>query len=106
MSIIEQRIYVLKPEYGPKDYFDLYTAEGRAVQTETLQGFRGYFASEVGELNAVISLWSYPSFEIREQRRALLAQNPVWQAFLAKVRPMLQHMENRLLVPASFSPLT
>jgi len=105
MSIVEQRTYVLKPEFGPKDYFDAFEAHGKAVQLETLQGFLGYFASEVGTLNAVVSLWSYPSFEARLERRALLAQKPDWQHYLGLVRPMIQSMENRLLVPAAFSPL-
>lgn len=105
MSIIEQRTYVLKPEFGPGDYFALYDAGARELQVATLQGFLGYFASEVGELNAVVSLWSYPNFEARQERRTALAREPDWQAFLVKVRPMLQRMENRLLTPAPFSPL-
>ena len=105
MSIVEQRIYVLKPEYGPADYFTLYDAGAREVQVNALQGFLGYFSSEVGELNAVISLWSYPSFEARLERRAQLARDPRWQAFLVKVRPLLQSMESRILLPTAFSPL-
>lgn len=105
MSIIEQRTYVLKPEFGPGDYFALYEAGAREIQANTLLGFLGYFSSEVGELNAVVSLWSYPSFEARLERRALLAQNERWKAFLVEVRPMLQRMENRLLVPTAFSLL-
>ena len=105
MSIIEQRTYVLKPEYGPNDYFALYDNGPRELQVATLQGFLGYFSSEVGELNAVVSLWSYPNFDARQERRASLAKDAAWQAFLVKVRPMLQRMENRLLTPASFSPL-
>jgi hypothetical protein len=106
MSIVEQRTYVLKPEFGPADYFALYEKAGRQVQFETLQGFLAYFTSEVGELNAVVSLWSYPSFEARLERRGALAANPVWQEFLREVRPMLQRMENRLLIPTSFSKLS
>ena len=105
MSIIEQRIYVLKPEYGPAEYFALYEREAREVQVNALKGFLGYFSSEVGELNAVISLWSYPTFEARQERRAALSRDNRWVAFLKDVRPMLQRMENRLLVPATFSPL-
>ena len=76
------------------------------MQFETLQGFLAYFSSEVGELNAVVSLWSYPSFEARLERRATLAKTPVWQEFLREVRPMLQRMENRLLIPTAFSTLS
>jgi hypothetical protein len=106
MSIVEQRTYVLKPEYGPGDYFSLYEKEARDVQFEALQGFLAYFTSEVGELNAVVSLWSYPSFEARLERRAALATQPVWQNFLREVRPMLARMENRLLIPTAFSKLS
>jgi len=105
MSIVEQRTYILKPEFGPNDYFALYEKGPQALQAKHLQGFLGYFASEIGELNAVISLWSFPSFEARMERRALLSKEPEWQAFLKSVRPMLARMENRLLAPATFSPL-
>jgi hypothetical protein len=106
MSIVEQRTYVLKPEYTPADYFALYEKAGRKLQCDTLQGFLAYFTSEVGELNAVVSLWSYPSFEARLERRGALAANPLWQDFLREVRPMLQRMENRLLIPTAFSNLS
>ena len=105
MTIVEQRTYVLKPEYSPGDFFSLYEATGREVQLSTLQGFRGYFAVEIGPLNAVTSLWSYPSFEVRLERRAALARDPRWQSFLGSVRPMLHSMENKILLPAAFSPL-
>ena len=105
MSIVEQRTYVLKPEFGPADYFALYESGARDIQCQALKGFLGYFSSEVGELNAVISLWSYPSFEARQERRAALSRDERWKAFLVQVRPMLQRMENRLLIPAAFSPL-
>jgi hypothetical protein len=105
MSFIEQRIYTLKPEFGPADYFALYDKGARQLQMDTLQGLLGYFFSEVGELNTVISLWQYPDFEARLQRRAALAKEPQWQAFLKEVRPMLARMENRLLLPAPFSPI-
>lgn len=105
MSIVEQRIYTLKPEYGPADYFALYDREARQIQMDTLGDLLGYFASEVGPLNAVLSLWRFDSFEARLERRALLGRDPRWQAFLGEVRPMLQSMENRLLMPAAFSPI-
>lgn len=105
MSIVEKRTYVLKAEFGPKDYFAAFEEYGKAVQTETLGGFLAYFASEVGELNAVISLWSYPSFEERLARRAALAVLPEWHHYLGIVRPMIQRMENSVLIPAPFSPI-
>ena len=105
MAIIEQRVYVLKPVYGPADYFACYDETVRKLQIDHLGELLGYFISEVGELNAVISLWRYPSFEARLERRAALAKDSSWKGFLNEVRPMLQRMENRLLLPAAFSPI-
>lgn len=98
--ITEERIYVLKPEFSPKDYFEAFNAHGKELQLNILGGLIGYFTTEIGELNAVVSLWEYESFEERQRRRALLAGEPGWRTYLEKVRPMLSTMNNRLLVRA------
>jgi hypothetical protein len=100
MAIIEERCYVLHTHFGPKDYFDLYKGAPQKLQGETLGGFMGYYVTEVGQLNALVSLWRYESFEERQKRRAQLAAEPEWLSFLSKVRPMIRSMENRLLVSA------
>jgi len=46
-----------------------------------------------------------PASSARRRRRAELAGNPDWQAYFARIAPLLVTMENRLLVPAPFSPL-
>lgn len=96
--IVEERCYVLKPTYSPKDYLTAFRAEGLDLQKTILGGLLGYFTSEVGELNAIVSLWEYESFEERLRRRALLAAEPGWQSYLGKVRPMISTMNNRLLL--------
>lgn len=105
MAIIEERCYVLNTSATPADYLKLYELEGLIVQSEALGTPLGYFATETDELNAVVSLWRYESFEDRQARRAKLAGQPAWQAYLAKVRPMISTMRNRLLAPAGFSAL-
>jgi hypothetical protein len=105
MNIIEERCYILLASVTPVEYFVLYETEGLALQSEALGQPLGYFATEFGQLNAVISLWRYESFEDRRIRRSKLASNANWQAFLAKLRPMISQMSNRLLVPAPFSVL-
>lgn len=99
MALVEERCYVLHSQFGPADYFAIYDRLGRNVQTETLGGLIGYFASEVGELNSIVSLWRYDSFEERQRRRAQLAAYPAWKEYLSQVRPMIRTMKNRLLVP-------
>lgn len=97
MAIVEERRYALHSEFGPTDYFEAYKKLGQKVQTETLGGLIGYFATEVGELNVIVSLWRYDSFEDRVRRRAQLAVDPQWQEYLRQVRPMIRSMENSLL---------
>lgn len=50
-------------------------------------------------------LWAYADLEERRKRRARLAEQPQWQACIAKIRPMIRTMENRIMVPTAFSPL-
>lgn len=102
--IIDERTYTLHPGRVP-DYFKLYEAEGLPIQRPILGNLIGYFATEVGTLNQVVHLWGYESMGDRERRRATMLQSPEWQAYLKKAMPLIRVMENRILVPASFSPL-
>lgn len=104
--LIEERCYLLKPDYIPAMYFDVYRKTGALeLQKKVLGNLLGYFVTEVGELNGLVHLWGYESFEERGRRRALLAAEPAWQDFLTQIRPMLHTMTNRLLVPTDFSPI-
>ena len=98
--IVEERCYVLHPNWSTNDYLEVFRREGLDLQRRTLGGLVGYFTTEVGELNAVVSLWEYQSFEDRQRRRAALAAEPAWQDYLKKVRPMISSMSNRLMVRA------
>jgi hypothetical protein len=91
---------VLRPTYSVQDYLSVFRRDGLEIQRETLGGLLGYFTTEVGELNAIVSLWQYSSFEDRQTRRARLAADPAWQNYLAQVRPMIQSMNNRLMLRA------
>ena len=104
--LIEERCDLLKPEYTPAMYLDVYTSTGAMeLQKKTLGRMLGYFTTEVGELNGLVHLWGYDSFEERARRRALLGPEPAWQEYLARIRPMLHSMSNRLLTPTDFSPI-
>ncbi|MFS8977889.1 NIPSNAP family protein [Cupriavidus necator] len=102
--IIEKRTYQLKPGAMP-EFLAIYEAEGLQLQSATLGRLLGYFVSEVGELNRVVQLWGFDTFEDRVQRRAALSAKPEWRAFLAKAGGMVINQENELLTPAPFSPL-
>jgi hypothetical protein len=101
--IVEERIYTLEAgKVG--EYLRLYEEEGLAIQTRILPKLVGYFSTEFGPLNQVVHLWAYESLDQRAERRAELMADPGWQAYVAKIRPLLVRMENKLLIPAPFSP--
>ena len=102
--IVEERTYTLHPGKVP-EYLALYEREGLALQRAALGTLVGYFSTEVGTLNQVVHLWAYQDLEDRSRRRAELLADPDWQAYFARIAPLLQRMESRLLVPAPFSPL-
>ncbi len=102
--IVEERIYTLEVGKTP-EFLRLYELEGLAIQTRILGNMIGYFSSEIGDLNLVVHMWGYESFEERTRRRAELMADPGWQAYVAKVRPFVLEQKNRILIPAPFSPI-
>ena len=91
--IVEERIYTLEVGKVP-EYLRLYEQEGLPIQLPIL-----------GDLNLIVHLWGYESFEERTRRRAELIANEGWKAYVEKVRPWIVRQENRILVPAPFSPI-
>lgn len=104
MAIFEERIYTLKTGLVA-DYLALYEAKGKTVHERALGPPVGWFFSEIGVLNQIVILWRYESHADRERRRAALAADLDWQAFLPLTRAYIERMENRILVAAPFSPL-
>jgi hypothetical protein len=101
--IVEERIYTCHPGKAPQ-YVAMYTAEGFAIQRPILGNLVGYFTTELGELNQVVHMWAYQDLADRATRRAQLAADPRWKAYIAKVQPLVLKQENKILVPAAFSP--
>ncbi|CAN7366065.1 NIPSNAP family protein [Bosea sp. LjRoot9] len=102
--IYEMRTYRLKTGTVPA-YLKLVEDEGIAVQKSHLGTLVGYFFSEIGPLNQIVHVWAYASLDDREARRAALAADPRWQAFLPKIQSLIETMENQILKSAPFSPL-
>lgn len=102
--IVEQRDYhVTTGKLG--ELVRLYETEGIAIQQEHLGGFIGAFTTDVGALSTYTSLWGYESYAEREARRARLQADERWQAFLARIQPLVHTQQNRILVPTAFSPI-
>jgi hypothetical protein len=102
--IVEERCYTLKPGTVHLYYQD-YDPRGLKIQTRILGNLIGYFHTEIGELNKVVHLWGYDSLAERERRRALLAADSKWQAYLTQSPDIIVAMETRILSPAPFSPI-
>ncbi|MCR9139743.1 MAG: NIPSNAP family protein [Alphaproteobacteria bacterium] len=99
--IVEERIYTLHVGKVPV-YLELYEAEGLAVQTRILGNLLGYYQVEFGPQNQIIHMWSYTDFQDRQTRRKALALDADWKNYVKKIRPLVRHQENKLLVPAPF----
>lgn len=101
--IVEERIYTCHCGKAGQ-YIRMYEADGLAIQRPILGNLIGYFTTELGALNQVVHLWAYESMDDRARRRAALLSDPAWVAYAAKVQPLVLTQENKILVPAPFSP--
>lgn len=101
--IVEQRTYTCHCGKA-QQYVNLYEAEGLAIQRPILGHLLGYFTSEIGTLNQVVHLWAYEDLQDRMERRKRLLGDPRWQTYAVKVQPLVLTQENKILVPAAFSP--
>ncbi|SLN67085.1 NIPSNAP family protein [Ruegeria meonggei] len=99
--IVEERIYTLHIGKVP-EYLKLYEAEGLAVQTRILGNLLGYYQVEFGPQNQIVHMWGYDDLADRQTRRKALVQDPEWIAYIKKIRPLVRHQENKLLLPAPF----
>ena len=80
--IVEQRTYTAIPGKW-RDYLALYQAEGLQIQQRILGRMVGYYTTETGPLNQIIHMWAYTDLNERAERRAQLAADPQWQAYVA-----------------------
>lgn len=102
--IIEERDYRAKAGKLAQ-FVKTYGEFGLPIQLKYLGTFRGYFTSEIGELNHVVAWWSYDSLGDREARRARMMADPLWAEYLARTVGLLDVQSSRILKPVSFSPL-
>ncbi|MGX5773870.1 NIPSNAP family protein [Methylorubrum zatmanii] len=101
--IYEMRTYRLKTGTVPA-YLKLVGEEGIAIQRGHLGHLVGYYATEIGPLNEIVHVWGYRDLADRETRRAALAADPAWAAFLPKIQALIETMESKILRAAPFQP--
>lgn len=101
--ILDERTYTIRPD-AMSEFLELYEAQGLPLLYEHLGGFAGFFKTEVGVINQVVHLWTFENASDRELRRKALWSDQRWKDYANKVLPLIERMENRLLMPTEFSP--
>ena len=101
-NVYELRWYRTQPGRAA-EWLDLF----KAVMPTREKHMRrvGLWQTEIAQLNEVVHLWVFRDLNDRAAARARLAQEPEWQAFLAKSVALLAHMQAIVLIPAPFSPM-
>ncbi|MGA7329953.1 MAG: NIPSNAP family protein [Rhodomicrobium sp.] len=102
--IIDERTYTCLPD-KLKSFLDIYESRGKPIQWPILNDPLAIFVTDAGTLNQVVFWWRFASMGDREARRATLAVAPGWTEYMANALQYLQRQENRILMPASLSPL-
>lgn len=101
--IYEHRTYTVAHGLMPA-YLARYEEHGLPVQLKHLGRLLGFFVSEIGPLNQVVHIWAYDSLADRETRRAAMAADPAWTAFLAINGGTFTAQDVKILQPTRFSP--
>ncbi len=104
--IIDHRTYDFHPG-KMKAWIQIYKEHGLPVQEKHLGTLIGFFTTEVGPINQIVFMWAYENMGDREQRRAIMDQDPDWAAFREKTAPLgaLKQQTNKILAPTDFSPI-
>ena len=104
--IVDHRTYKVRPGTLPQQ-LAIYEKHALPVQLKYLGAPLAFLTAETGELNTLIHLWAYESAADREQRRAAMAADPAWGAYLKANAEggYLVDMRTNLMVPASFAPI-
>ena len=101
--IYEQRTYTLKPGTVPQ-FLELFEKEVKPIITKYLN-LVGFWYTEMGELNQVVHLWAFEDLNQRAEQRAQFMADPDMAKILPQIREIEVHQENKILVPAAFSPI-
>lgn len=81
--LYDHRTYTCRPGTIRK-HLALYGEHGFAVQRRHLGEPAVYAAVETGNVNSYVHIWVYADAADRAARRAALAADPEWQAYLGK----------------------
>ncbi|KAA2315002.1 NIPSNAP family protein [Pseudooceanicola sediminis] len=101
--IFDHRTYTCRPG-TIKKHMKLYEDHGWAVQSRHLGTPVLYGAVETGDVNSYVHVWCFDSAADRAEKRAAMAADPEWQAYLkiSAEAGYLASQINTILTPAPF----
>ena len=79
--IVDLRIYTVRPG-RMNSFVKLYKDYAWEIQKKHLGHCLGWYTTVEGALNQVVHMWQYEDQADRERRRAAMAADPAWPAFL------------------------
>ena len=102
--VIDERTYTLKPG-KVATYMALYEEKGLGPQSRHLGDPVGWFTTDIGTLNQIVHMWGFEDLVDRATRREAMWKDEEWLAFADQAIALIVRMENRILLPAPFSPI-
>jgi hypothetical protein len=103
MSIFELRTYSLVVG-KMSGVVALWTTEGWPALEKHPKKLVAYFTGDVGALNQLIHIWKYDDEVDRRAFWAGVYADPLFMAFVVKLRPNLISQENKLMMNAPWGP--
>ena len=97
--VYEMRTYTIKPGTLPQ-VIDAWNTKIEA--RSKLSPLVGVLYTDAGTLNQFSHIWAYKSLEERDAIRKQAIDTGAWPP---PTRPFLRTMENKIMLPSSFSPL-
>lgn len=102
--ILEERDYRLVPGMLGT-FLQTYQRLGLPVQVRYLGEPVGFFTTDIGELNRVVSMWRYEDYADRSARRERMLADPEWPGYLAAIKGLIDVQSIRILAPTTYSPM-
>jgi len=101
--IFDHRTYICRPG-TIKKHLELYEKLGKTPQSRHLGNPLAYLTTETGNVNSYVHIWVYKDAADRATKRAALAADPEWSAFLkiSSDAGYLVSQENKIMTPVSF----
>ena len=103
MAIYEMRTYSVIVGKMP-EVVAHYSQEGWHALAKHPPKLVGYFTGDVGALNELIHVWKFDDDADRRAFWAGVYADPDFQAFVAKLRPLIREQSNKLMLSAPWGP--